>query len=147
MNEQNKHFFKWAAGVLVLAALIFPTDLNPFKQKNPNWQVIKEVLSGTVYCNDNELSNDGSFSIGYAPCVRLTNVVYDSELGDEYCYAADVEVGGYLGQNYEGITDWTSRGNEYYCVRWHGIYVDSDVSNPDDWKVDFTTNNPAEFVQ
>jgi hypothetical protein len=136
----------WVIGIVVAGIFLYPTDLNPFTQKNPSWQVIKEAVAGTVYCADSESIGDGEGAIGYAPCVRLTNVTFDTELGDKYCYSADVEIGGYDGETYEDIYAWNLYGNEYYCVSWYAKYVDEDMNNPDDWRITFEGDSPASLV-
>ena len=146
MEENQKKKVYWIIGVLLVGSLLYPSDLNPFKQKNPSWQVIKEAVAGTVYCSDWDSNYEGEVVYGYAPCVRLTNVIFDTELGDQYCYSTDVEIGGTDGESYDGITRWNLYGNEYYCVSWKAKYVDEDMNNPDDWRITFEGDSPADLV-
>ena len=146
MENSSERTFFWIIGVAVLGVVIFSTSLNPLKEKNPSWQIIKESVAATVYCNDSDYDSDGVKSIGYAPCVRLTNVTFDSDLGDTYCYSADVEVGGYQGQLYDSIESWNGVGTEYYCVSWTAKYIDPDTNDPSHWRVDFGDNSPSNFV-
>lgn len=146
MDESLERKVYWVIGILLVGIFLYPTDLNPFKQKNPSWQVIKEAVAGTVYCADWDYDNNGEVTYGYAPCVRLTNVTFDTEQGDQYCYSTDVEIGGYDGQSYEAIDGWNVYGNEYYCVSWTPKYIESDMNNPDEWRINFGSNSPANLV-
>jgi hypothetical protein len=146
MDDKAQRKVYWAIGIGMALLLASSSGLNPFKQTNPDWQVIKEKVSATVFCNDWEYDGNGEITIGYAPCVRLTNVTYDSTAGDQYCYSADVEIGGYQGENYETIGSWNLYGKEYYCVSWREKYIESDVDNPEDWSIDFGSNSPANLV-
>jgi hypothetical protein len=146
MNPGQSQKLYWVIGLILAGFLLYPTDLNPLKQKEPSWQVIKEAVAATVYCADFDYDNDGEAVYGYAPCVRLTNITFDTELGNQYCYSADVELGGYRGESYEAITSWNLYGNEYYCVSWQAKYVDEDMNNPDDWRIRFEGESPANLV-
>ena len=146
MENLNQRRFFWALGIVIVAVVLFSSGLNPLKQKNPSWQVIKESVAATVYCNGSERDSEGFNSIGFAPCVRLTNVTFDSDLSDRYCYSVDVEVGGYKGQNYFWIDSWRNVGNEYYCVSWTAKYGDPDMNNPSDWRIDYGDDSPSDFV-
>ena len=146
MNNSNERTFFWIIGLFVAGALVFSSGLNPFKQKNPSWQIIKESVAATVYCNDSDYDNEGIISIGYAPCVRLTNVNFDSGSSERYCYSTDVEVGGYQGQLFDSINSWNTVSNEYYCVTWTAKYVDPDMNDPSHWRIDFGANSPSNFV-
>jgi hypothetical protein len=136
----------WAIVVVVGIAFLYPSDLNPFKQKSPDWKVIKEAVAASVYCTDSDTNDEGDTTIGYAPCVKLSNVTYDTTLGNEYCYTADVSIGGYAGETYQGISSWQFSGNEYYCVKWSAKYTDSDMNNPSDWRITFINNSPADIL-
>ena len=146
MDDKSQRNVYWIIGICMVLILGWSTDLNPFKQKNPDWQVIKEKVAAAVYCNDWDYNNEGDITYGYAPCVRLTNVNYDTTMGDKYCYSADVQIGGYKGQDYEEIVNWNLYGNKYYCVGWHEKYVESDVNNPEDWTIEFGSDSPANLV-
>ncbi len=136
----------WVIVVVIAIIFIYPSDLNPFKQKSPDWKVIKEAVAASVYCTDWDSNDEGVAVTGYAPCVKLTNVTYDTKIGDEYCYSADVNLGGLWGETYEGISNWSIAGNEYYCVKWTAKYTESDMNNPGDWRIDFGTNSPANLL-
>ena len=136
----------WLAIVVIAAVFIYPSDLNPFRQKSPDWKVIKEAVAASVYCTDWDSNGEGEVVTGYAPCVKLSNVTYDSTLGDQYCYSADINLGGVWGETYEGISSWQSAGNDYYCVTWTAKYTDSDINNPSDWRIDFGGNSPANLL-
>ena len=146
MENPNQRRFSWMIGIGIVAVVFFSSGLNPLKQKDPSWQVIKESVAATVFCNDSERDYEGVNSIGYAPCVRLTNVTFDSDLSERYCYTVDVEVGGYKGQNYAWIDSWRNVGNEFYCVSWTPKYDDSDMNNPSDWRIYYGDNSPSDFV-
>ena len=146
MDKSFERKVYWIIGLLVAGVLIYPTKLNPFKEKNPSWQVIKEAVATSVYCTDWDTNDEGDAVYGYAPCVRLTNVTFDTKLGDQYCYSSAVEIGGYQGDSYEDISSWNRYGNKYYCVSWYGKYEPSDVNNPDDWQIKFENESPADLV-
>jgi len=136
----------WIAIVVIGAIFLYPSDLNPFRQKSPDWKVIKEAVAASVYCTDSDTNDEGQAVTGYAPCVKLSNVTYDTTLGDQYCYSADVSLGGIYGETYEGISSWQLVGNEYYCVKWTAKYTDSDMNNPSDWRIDFGSKSPATLL-
>ncbi len=147
MNEGNQKAFFWIMGIAIVGTLIFTTSLNPFKENDPSWQVIKEGVAATVYCDDWEYDSEGYASIGFGPCLRLTNVTYDSSGDGYHCYSTDVEIGGYPGQNYSWINSWSRSGNEYYCVTWIAKYVDPDINDPSHWRIDFGEDGPDSYLR
>lgn len=146
MDDSSQRKINWTIGIAVLSALLFLTDLSPFKHKSPDWQVIMQAVSSTVACSDWELGDDGVRTNGFGPCVRLVNVTYDRSVGDEYCYSADVEIGGVQNEAYGEISSWELLRSEYYCVGWHATYGESDVNEPDDWSIDFGSDSPANLL-
>jgi hypothetical protein len=136
----------WTAVIVIAAVFIYSSDFNPFRQKSPDWKVIKEAVAASVYCTDWDTNDYGEVTTGYAPCVKLSNVTYDATLGDQYCYSADANLGGIWGETYEGISSWQLAGNEYYCVTWTAKYNDSDMNNPSDWRIDFGSKSPANLL-
>lgn len=137
----------WIVIIVVLAIFIYPSDLNPFKQKSPDWKVIKEAVAASVYCTDWETNDEGVAVTGFAPCVKLSNVTYDTTMGEQYCYSADANLGGVWGETYEAIAGWNFVGNEYYCVSWSAKYTDSDMNNPSDWRIDFGSKSPSNLLR
>jgi len=115
--------------------------------REPSWQVIGEILDGYISCADIELDGEGQATQGYGPCVRLTDVSYDRQSGDAYCYSATPLIGGYRGQYFGDITDWQSSGLKYYCVSWSARYTDSRPDEPSDWRIDFIDEAPSTLLR
>lgn len=115
--------------------------------REPSWQAIGENLDGYVACTDIELDGEGQPTQGYGPCVRLTDVSYDQQSGNAYCYSATPLLGGYQGQYFGDITEWEPTGVKYYCVSWSARYTDSRPDEPSDWRIDFLGEAPSALLQ
>ena len=112
----------------------------------PSWQIIAENLKSYVVCQDFDFDSDGNPSYGYGPCVKLTNVTYDRQMGDAYCFNTTPMIGGYEGESYSGIEDWRTIADQYYCVTWSGRFVDSDPNEPSEWRIKFTGAQPFDLL-
>jgi hypothetical protein len=126
--------------LLVPVALVLPLTAC---SSEPTWQVIAEELRSYVACYDEDYDyEEGAATTGYGPCVRLVNVVYDSRQGENLCFSATTQVGGYRGENFLDIGDWSNTGTDLYCVSWYARYVDSDPNEPNDWRISFEGIEP-----
>ena len=114
--------------------------------QQPSWQVIGEGLRSYVTCEDIKPDNEGNPVYGFGPCVKLTDVIYDRTMGDSYCFNTSPMVGGYSGESYEDISDWEFLPDKYFCVTWNARYVDSDPSEPSDWRINFPGAQPNDLL-